>query len=732
MRVLTSKLVNGKKMFLIEDNDSQGRVFAEGGKPIKKENISYYNPYYVDIKGINSSDNVSTKLTPSKKITPQEIKKIKESPTNVGNIKIKEAQEKAQRLKEAEEAYKKRKAGAPITPELLAQETQAIGDKISLQNIPGVGQYIPDILDVTGGLGSMASNLGALPLNLNRGNYGQALLSVAAPLATGALAGIGTQNAGQFANNLINPFAGTGQIINKLGNKYLPNAYKLNPFAFKPDPEAFYRQVGKSAYDDAITKGRVFSNGQENMLEKVPELNYLDEYNKSIALDKTGKFNLTKPSEAPFVQKGELFFPINRKPTGKGYKGTKYADAEYLLEGKLPNEAVLPRYQQKYFPTLKESSNVGVIRPEFNELNNFNVYKRDWLKGYKQINVPKQQFKSEIDWGKWNKEIPNNKPLMEEYNSIEEATKANGTWMKNPDGSNFDGTPEQFVQQNSDNFKKAFPEGSENVFRGTGENIAELRPNKSIFTANQELASGYAPFNKKLNFLNSESVEGGIHSFYRKNSKNSIELDANNTSWTSVDLSNKRLTKDYFERNIKFQEDQIIKQREYLSKMKQKPNGSWEAPDGTIYSNDLYKNTVNERELYLKDLKERYKNIDNLISNPKELEEMRKVLGNTTTTDDIAAYVEKRNLDYVKLKNIEDSGVGDVTIANHKPGNYLKSAIGNNGMFDMTNPNIYKTLIPAAMTLGALNQTNEKQFGGTIKVLDAKIENNKKYYLINE
>lgn len=212
MKVLTSKIVNGKKMFLIEDNNPQGKVFAKGGKPIKKENISYYNPYYVDVKGLNAAESTKTNLTPATKITPQEIKKIKESPTNVGNIKIKEAQEKAQRLKEAEEAYKKRKAGAPITPELLAQETQAIGDKISLQNIPGVGQYIPDILDVTGGLGSMASNLGALPLNLNRGNYGQALLSVAAPLATGALAGASSPTMGQFVNNVANPLAGTGDL----------------------------------------------------------------------------------------------------------------------------------------------------------------------------------------------------------------------------------------------------------------------------------------------------------------------------------------------------------------------------------------------------------------------------------------------------------------------------------------------------------------------------------------
>lgn len=212
MKVLTSKIVNGKKIFLIEDNNPQGKVFAQDGKPIKKENISNYNPYYVDVKGLNASESTKTNLTPATKITPQEIKKIKESPTNVGNIKIKEAPEKAQRLKEAEEAYKKRKAGAPITPELLAQETQAIGDKISLQNIPGVGQYIPDMLDVTGGLGSMASNLGALPLNLNRGNYGQALLSVAAPLATGALAGASSPTMGQFVNNIANPLAGTGDL----------------------------------------------------------------------------------------------------------------------------------------------------------------------------------------------------------------------------------------------------------------------------------------------------------------------------------------------------------------------------------------------------------------------------------------------------------------------------------------------------------------------------------------
>jgi len=60
-------------------------------------------------------------------------------------------------------------------------------------------------------------------------------------------------------------------------------------------------------------------------------------------------------------------------------------------------------------------------------------------------------------WGKFNESIPDNKILREEYADIEQMTKANNTWMKNPDGSAFKGTPEQFVQQQSENFKRAFP-----------------------------------------------------------------------------------------------------------------------------------------------------------------------------------------------------------------------------------------------------------------------------------
>ena len=57
--------------------------------------------------------------------------------------------------------------------------------------------------------------------------------------------------------------------------------------------------------------------------------------------------------------------------------------------------------------------------------------------------------------------------------------------------------------------------------------------------------------------------------------------------------------------------------------------------------------------------------------------------------------------------------------------------VGNNGMFDMTNPNIYKTLV-GGLAIGTLGKQamEKKEFGG--KILNTKIENGKKYFLINE
>jgi hypothetical protein len=114
---------------------------------------------------------------------------------------------KIQRIRASDKAQKEQ--GFPTTRQEWADQTQATGDKLSLQNIPVVGKYIPDILDVTGGIGSMASSLGSAPLRAQQeDSYRPYLNAIGAPLLQGALAGIGAKTTGDFLNNMMNPFAG--------------------------------------------------------------------------------------------------------------------------------------------------------------------------------------------------------------------------------------------------------------------------------------------------------------------------------------------------------------------------------------------------------------------------------------------------------------------------------------------------------------------------------------------
>jgi len=104
------------------------------------------------------------------------------------------------------------------TIENLAAETGATGDKFRFfPNDPD--SFVDEYLNPFKMVGDMASSLGRAPLNISKGNYGQAAMSVAAPLVTGAMAGIGAKSAGQFVNNLANPLAGTGDIASRVVGK---------------------------------------------------------------------------------------------------------------------------------------------------------------------------------------------------------------------------------------------------------------------------------------------------------------------------------------------------------------------------------------------------------------------------------------------------------------------------------------------------------------------------------
>jgi hypothetical protein len=264
---------------------------------------------------------------------------------------------------------------------------------------------------------------------------------------------------------------------------------------------------------------------------------------------------------------------------------------------------------------------------------------------YEMIPEKPSKFESEIDWGKWNSEIPSNQALMQEYNTIEQQTKANGTWMKNPDGSEFAGTPEQFVQQNSENFKKAFgdsklvnPDGSPTIqYHGSAKKFDTFDESKfqlgdsgysgkGIYTVpNKEIANSYALSSAKFH---KGDIEPTVYELYGQ---------ANNPISSSELIKNK---KDYDLFNFYREKD-------------------WKG-DVPI------ENQMREYDAAISD---QLPNVGN-----------------------IRPWYDAREIVFPTNKQ-------------------LKSAVGNNGMFDMTNPNIYKAVAPIAIGAGTIGAAASQDTG---------------------
>jgi len=94
------------------------------------------------------------------------------------------------------------------TRENLAISAKGLESQYRVSDTPN---FFDDWVNPANMVGNMASNLGQSPLQAQQSDsilpY---VTSVGMPLAVGALAGLGTQNTGQFVNNLANPLAGFG------------------------------------------------------------------------------------------------------------------------------------------------------------------------------------------------------------------------------------------------------------------------------------------------------------------------------------------------------------------------------------------------------------------------------------------------------------------------------------------------------------------------------------------
>jgi hypothetical protein len=160
----------------------------------------------------------------------------------------------------------------------------------------------------------------------------------------------------------------------------LRNAWKLNPWAFKPNPEAYYRMIGKEGYADALESGvirppqtsRVFDQGSQKYID-IPIPAYEEAY-----------YNAQFPLDRRWYPKNKI--TINPK-TGKprrhinsGYEGPYMAE----ITG---NSHLFENGENVAAYTGPNASQTVTYSKEFIPINTPGVkfYKEDWLRGYKEV-----------------------------------------------------------------------------------------------------------------------------------------------------------------------------------------------------------------------------------------------------------------------------------------------------------------------------------------------------------
>jgi hypothetical protein len=360
-----------------------------------------------------------------------------------------------------------------------------------------------------------------------------------------------------------------------------------------------------------------------------------------------------------------------------------------------------------------------------------------------------QSFKSEANWSKWNPETLKRPDLLEEYDNIEKSSKADGSWLKSIDGKPWNPTKEakelglekeQYLSQSGKGFKKAYPEGFDLTYRGSLRNIdPELRSSfnnntenndfKTIFSSNDALAEGYA--NKKIDITTLTPMDKMV---YPKNITTIHDINNNTSAGKILPLihgKGKNLDIDVLDKywgDVTEKRDILQFKNMYEGELKRaiddfNSNKSSEWLKDKSFSriqNILYKQKL---------LEKLSKNPDNITNNKKEYDKIKEKFSdinqwknNKIDTNDLAKYLEESSdLNKINLKNINDSGLGDVTIVKHKPGHFLKSSIGNVGDYDMNNPNIYKGIVPGAIAAGAAastmnnkNKNNKFKYGGKL------------------
>jgi len=400
----------------------------------------------------------------------------------------------------------------------------------------------------------------------------------------------------------------------------------------------------------------------------------------------------------------------------------------------------------------------GLVNKSVNKvkgiINNGKILKQHWLKGYKEIPKPKSNFKSEIDWGKWNKEIPENTQLMKEYNAIDyrknplsDKEKEMYQWFD--EQMRFDKLPETTNKQSIevlDNFKQRIktPEGQKRL-KELGITEEQLLQDLKI-VEDPNTYGYYRGLNKNTIAINPNhplpkkvvrhEIEHGVQNALRKSKINKAidgtpaeKLKALEINTTEIDdiLSELTLRREGTPNKVwnKINTNETVNINDYKSLINNKQN----ATDYFLTGSDGAEKSafLGEVQQYMMDAGKIPKNSYVQITPEMVKETMVDAMFDEKTG---GKYLRLFNIIKADPKNYEIISKGLNKMLSITPligaGAYMQNkeyknggAIGNNGMFDMTNPNIYKALIPATAGVGVLSQqeTPKKGFknGGRIE-----------------
>jgi len=265
--------------------------YPNGGRQPKYE----WSKGIDNIQPITQTQNNSSITTGNKKLSTEELKKAAEYTKKYNQQHLEEEYNNRQnKLKQSIDAQKQ-----PLSLKNLQTQTQSTGDKLSLamnskygnpKDYPTLSGYIQglDYINPFKMIGDMASGLGSVPQDVNEGNYLKAGLSVASPLAVGAMAGVGANSVKPFVNNLVNPLAGTGEAFSNLYKEQIYKAFEPVGYGAKEkilnSPKTWVRNTFiKSPEERAKHIGSQLSNN-ENLFEEVGK-NRLDAWRTGLGLN---------------------------------------------------------------------------------------------------------------------------------------------------------------------------------------------------------------------------------------------------------------------------------------------------------------------------------------------------------------------------------------------------------------------------------------------------------------